>query len=200
MVTGQVVAVERGRGIVDIARVTGVSSSGDTVDLAILQQFVKELYIASDKPPTYEPVSNIRPIIYEYVPAQSAWIVLDQDLLEVTNYFQARQLEDAKEQSVVVTKAPRAKLSEDALKRQFFRPSKAQAFVAAALSLPLAAAFYAAFSTVRQTYDLASGGEQMTADTFRSIILFVLAASSAGSLVVGSALFLYAVSKGDDQQ
>lgn len=196
---GQVVAIERGRGRVDLARVTGMSSSGDTVDLVLLEEFVKEMYVQSKSPSTYEAIENVRPIISEYVPSQQGWIVLNQDLKTVKNYFEQRELEDVKERTVVIEAAPKEQLDEAALKRQFFQPSKTQAFYGAALSIPVSALCYSAFASSRKVYEANPAGEELlSGDVFRKLVLFSTGAGSVAALVIGCALFLYALSKSDE--
>ena len=198
--TGQVVAVERGRGIVDLARVTGVSSSGDTVDIVLLEEFVKEMYVQSKQPPTYEPVENVRPVVHEYVPSQQGWIVLNQDLQTVKDYFDVRASEQMTERSVVVTEAPRKELDQSALERQYFRPTKAQAFWGAVSSLPLSALCYSAFASARQSYAVNPAGDDLlSGQIFRKLVLFTSGAASAGALIVGCSLLLYGFSKTDDE-
>ncbi|PXF44649.1 hypothetical protein BWQ96_05591 [Gracilariopsis chorda] len=197
---GQVVAVETARGLVDIARVTGMSSSGDTVDILVLEEFVKEMYVESKQSPTYERIENVRPVISEYVPSQQGWIVLNQDLQTAKNYFEQRALSGApKERTVEVTAPPPRELNAEALERQYFTPSKSQAFFGAALSVPLSALCYSAFAGARQTYQANPAGEDLlSGQIFRKLVLLVTAAGSVSALVVGCALLLYALSKTEE--
>ncbi|CAN8075495.1 unnamed protein product [Agarophyton chilense] len=195
---GEVVAVATGKGRVDLARISAVSSSGDTVDITLLEEFVKEMYIESKQPPSYERVENIRPITSEYVPAQQGWIILNQDFQTAKNYFEQRAQNGVKQRTVEVTAPPPVQLSEESLKRQVFTPTRAQAFLAAALSLPLSALCYSAFAAARQTYQANPAGEDLLGgQVFRSLVLFATAGTSVSALVVGSALFLYGLSKSD---
>lgn len=203
---GQVVAVQRGssesarKSRPELAVVTGAASSGETVDVKPLKAFVKELYVASSDESTFEKAGDIRVVPSEYVATQDGWIVLDQDLDAAANYFDSRfssSNNDATESVVVET--DRTPLSEDAKKRQVFRPSKQQAYLASALSLPLAAGLYSAFSSAREMYESSPvGTEFVNGSFFRTLVLFVTAGGSVASLIVGSALFLYASSKKDD--
>lgn len=192
---GEVVAVERGRGRVSIARVTGVSSAGDTVDVQLLDEFVKELYVQGKEPSTFERTENVRPVVSEYVPTQNGWIVLNQDLDVIKNEFAARDLKSATEPTVVVTEAAKRELDPAALEKQLFpRPTKSQALIGAALSVPLAALCYSAFAGARQAYSANPRGEElMSGAANRQILLFLSAFGSVGALVVGCALLLYAL-------
>lgn len=198
---GQVVAVERGRGNVNIARITAVSSSGDTVDIVVLRQIVKEMYAVSKEGPTYEPVVNVRPVISEFVPSQEAWIVLDRDLEPVKSFFETRALSNqAPQQTVQINAAPPRVLSPEALKRQFFTPTKTQAFWGALLSLPLSALFYSLFASARRVYSQNPAGEDfLSGELFRKIVLYVACTASVSALLIGSSLFLYAISKSEGE-
>lgn len=202
---GQVVAVQRGSAKgrrPELAVVTGAASSGETVDVQPLEAYVDELYVESKSSATFEKAGDIRAVPSEYVPSQNGWIVLNQDIDQATNYFKSRpsqQSTDASTSESVVVTEDRQPLSEDALKRQFFTPSRTQAFLAATLAVPLAAALYAAFSSARDLYQAnPAGADFLHGDVFRSLVLFATAGGSLASLVVGSALFLYALSKTDD--
>lgn len=213
---GQIVAIQRLgtpslSGGPELGLITGCSSSGETVDVQPLEAFVKELYVISKKrSPTFEKASDIHVVNYEYAPTQDAWIVLDQDLVAAQNFFRARPLstdakkgnKDDEKVTVSVTRDNTIPpLDENAKKRQFFRPTKQQALLAAGLSIPVAAAFWAAFATARETFEKNPvGTDLLNGNFFRTVIQIVLAGSSVSSLVIGSALFLYAMSKaGNDE-
>lgn len=202
---GQVVAVQRGKSESakkrrpELAVVTGAASSGETVDVKPLKAFVKELYVTASDETTFEKAGDIRVVPSEYVESQDGWIVLDQDVDAAANYFKSRSVSSNDATESVVVESERVSLSEEAKQRQVFRPSKQQAFVAAALSLPLAAGLYAAFASAREMYESSPvGTEFVNGSFFRALVLFATAGGSVASLVVGSALFLYASSKKDD--
>lgn len=214
---GQIVAIQRLgapslSGGPELGLITGCSSSGETVDVQPMEAFVKELYVISKKrTPTFEKASDIHVVNYEYAPSQDAWIVLDQDLVAAQNFFRARPLptdatkKSNKEEEKVTVSVTRDSsippLDESAKKRQFFRPTKQQALLAAGLSIPLAAAFWAAFATARETFEKSPAGTDLLhGNFFRIVIQIVLAGSSVSSLVIGSALFLYAMSKADNSE
>lgn len=213
---GQIVAIQRLgapslSGWPELGLITGCSSSGETVDVQPLEAFVKELYVISKKrSPTFEKASDIHVVNYEYAPTQDAWIVLDQDLVTAQNFFRARPLStDAKksnkeEEKVTVSVTRDSSippLDESAKKRQFFRPTKQQALLAAGLSIPVAAAFWAAFATARDTLEKnPAGTDLLDGNFFRAVIQIVLVGSSVSSLVIGSSLFLYAMSKADSDK
>lgn len=88
---------------------------------------------------------------------------------------------------------PPKELSEEALKKQgFLRPTKAQAFIGAALSVPLSALAYSVFAAER-----ASFGGVGEPGALQDVALVGGAAVSLLSVVVGCALFLYAVNYTD---
>ena len=195
ILVGDVVAISRNEGVnVNIGRVTSVYSSGETVDIEPLREFVRELYVSGDET-SYERVEHIRKVESVFVSSQNGWIVLDVDVEKARGEFRAEKKETQQKSEVVVKEAPRKQLSEEALKRQFFpRPTKGQALTGAALSVPVAAVAYAYFVKARELFagDTIQDGLK---DVFavRTALLLGSAAAVLGSLVVGCALFLYAV-------
>jgi hypothetical protein len=191
------VVVERGRGIVDIARVTGASSDGKTVDVVLLAQFVKEMYVEGpDARRTYERIEDVRVVPAEFAPVQQGWIVLDADLALVKQEFAARVVGSEKTATVVVTDAPKTVLTEDALRSQrgFPRPTKTQALVGAALSLPVASLMYSGFAGARQAYVANPvGDDAASAAAFRQAILLMSSGGAVLALIVGSSLLIYAL-------
>lgn len=193
---GDVVAVERGQGIVEVARVTGVDSSGSTVDIIPLEPFVSELYVEGKSAPTYEYTKNVRKIVSEYVPSQNGWIVLDADLSTVRNEFATARLEH-KEETVDVLEAPRRELPPEALLPQPFpKPTRTQAFIGAALTVPVASLAYTSFAGARSAYLANPVPEDFaTSAAFRQVVLFLSASATIGSLLVGGALLFYALTE-----
>lgn len=189
---GSIVAAQEGA-LVTIARVTGVAASGDTVDIQPLEEFVRELYVPGKARPTYAAAASVRPVRAEYVPSQGGWIVLAQDVAAARTYFESRPLE--MRGKVVVEEAPKKVLTEEMLQKQRFpRPTRAQAWVGAAISAPLAALLYAGFASAREAYRANPAGEElMSGAAFRQIVMFVSFAGSVGSLVIGCSLLLYAL-------
>lgn len=194
---GEIVAVRRGSSARPvIARVTGAAASGETVDLQLLEAFVKELYVDSKEPPTFEKASDIKKIRHEFVPSQNGWIVLDQDLEEATQHFANRPLDLSIKSSVIVEDEPKEPLSDSALKRQFFQPTIGQAFFGGVLCFPLSAILFSAFASARDTYAAnPAGGDMLNAQFFRSFVLVVSGGGSVASIFVGCALLLYAQRK-----
>lgn len=197
---GQIVAVQRGANRApDVARVTGGASSGETVDLQLLQQFVKELYVDAKDGSTFERAADIRPVPSEFVASQQGWIVLNQDLTDAADYFASRPMPTSSAKAsvdVVDSRQPPSALN---TQRQMFRPTVAQSFLAAALSLPLSAALYSAFASVRGTYAANPAGDDLlNGQLFRTIVLGATSAGSLAALIVGAALFLYAVQQRND--
>lgn len=189
---GSIVAAQEGARVT-IARVTGVASSGDTVDIQPLEEFVRDLYVAGKAAPTYAPAASVRAVRAEFVPSQQGWIVLAQDVDVARTYFESRPAE--MRGNVVVEDAPKKVITEEMLQKQRFpKPTRAQAWAGAAISAPLAALFYAGFASVREAYQANPAGEElMSGATSRQIIMFASFAGSVGSLVVGCSLFLYAL-------
>jgi hypothetical protein len=195
-----VVVVERGRGIIEIARVTGVSSDGRTVDVRLLSEFVKELYVDGlDSRTTYERIEDVRAVPAEYVPTQLGWIVLDANLTTVKQEFAMREIGKEKTATVVVTDEPKTTLSDDALRNQrgFPRPTKGQALVGTALSLPIAALLYSGYAGARQAYAASPIGDDASAAAFRQVILLMSSIGTVISLVVGASLLVYAIGGGN---
>lgn len=206
---GQVVAIQRSASLKrkpELAIITGASSSGDTVDVEPLEQFVNELYIKSKKvTSSFEQSSDIYPVQFEFAPTQDGWIILDADLLPAITHFESRSRSPSLNPPSLNAQVEKREFSESDLKRQAFMPTKGQAFAAAALSLPLAASFYAAFVTVRDVYEkqsAASGDVSPLTNSafFKSLILFTTQSASVLSIVVGCSLFLFAISKKEDEQ
>ena len=193
---GDIVAVERGPGLVDVARVTGVDASGSTVDIELLEPFVKELYVAGKHPETFESAANVRRVRSEYVPSQDGWIVLDTDLDHVRAEFQATRVSKASREKVQVLEAPKKELSPEALQKQLFpKPTRSQAILGAALSVPIAAITYAAYASASKAYEANPVGEDFaTSATFRQLVLFLTGSARVMSLVDGCALPYYAFS------
>lgn len=125
------------------------------------------------------------------------------DLKAAENYFALREPPTPQKAVVVPSnddKLPRRELNEDALKRQVFEPTKTQAFVAAALSIPASALFYAAFAAARDTYAANPLSDDAASEQlFRNLLLFVCGAASVSCIIVGSFLFIYALSKKSDE-
>lgn len=193
---GDIVAIWRGSGRpVDVARITGGVSSGQTVDVIPLKPFVSELYVDANSGSSYESASNVRRVQSEFVPSQDGWIVLDQDLEVAKDYFTTQAADLGQAKVTVIPKDDSRELPPEALERQFFRPTRTQAFLAAALSVPLAATLYASFDRARNVYNAASttGTDLADSQSFRSLVLLITAGGAVTSLVVGSALFLYAL-------
>lgn len=196
---GSIVLTQQGTQL-SLAQVTDVASSGDTIDIQPLEEFVSDLYIPSkSSAPTYVPSTSVRKVNAEYVPSQQGWIVLQQDIDQAANYFTSRPA-DMRERVEVVDRLPEP-LSEEALKRQLFpSPTKAQAFFGAALSLPLAAAFYTGYSSVKGSYRANPMGDDFLGGTLgRQIALYGTASASLAIIVVGCGLFLYALGKQDEE-
>lgn len=195
---GEIVAVQDGKRV-SIARVTGVASSGDTVDVAILEEFVRELYVEGKGDRTYASAESVRPVRAEYVSSQQGWIVLNQDLAAAQTYFDSRPAD--MRGRVVVEEAPRKELDPEALKKQGFpKPTREQAFLGAALSVPLSALFYAGFASARETYRANPGGEElMSGAFFRQVVMFTTFSAAVASLIIGCSLFLYALQTKDDK-
>jgi hypothetical protein len=191
---GSIVAVERGRGRVDLARVSGVAADGGTVDVVVLKEFVREMYVEGGGGPTYERIEDVRAVPAEYVATQEGWIVLEHDLTRVKNEFAARAPGEANEPTVVITAEEKRELSEDALRSQrgFPKPTKAQALIGAAMCLPIAAWSYSGFAGARLAYSASPIGGDASAGAIRQAILFAYSSGSVLTLVVGSALLLYA--------
>lgn len=195
---GDIVAVwRRSANKCDLARVTGGVSSGQTVDVIPLKPFVNELYVDANSGPTYESASDVRLVRSEYVPSQDGWIVLDVDLESASEYFALRPADLARAEVTVnpsVEKEETPQLSADAIQRQFFRPTRSQAYTAAALSVPLAGILYAAYGKARTVYEAAPGGDDLLhGEQFRALVQFAAAGGAILTLIVGSGLFLYAL-------
>lgn len=189
---GDIVATQEGTRVT-IARVTGVASSGDTVDIQPLEEFVRELYVPGKAAATYTAASSVRPVRAEYVPSQEGWIVLNQDVEDARTYFTSKPA--GLRGKVQVEDAPKKEITEEMLKSQrFLKPTRTQAWFGAALSLPLAALLYAGFASAREAYQANPGGEElMSGAVFRQIVMFASFSGSVASLVVGCSLFLYAL-------
>lgn len=192
---GDIVAIWRGSGNkCDLARVTGGFSSGQTVDIMPLKPFVEELYVDANSGPSYESASNVRLVRSEYVPSQNGWIVLDNDLQSATEYFALRPANLGAAEITVKPNEESRQLSPEATQRQFFRPTRSQAYLAAALSLPLAGLLYAAYGKARTAYEAApAGGDLLHGEQFRALVQSLGAGGAVLTLVVGSGLFLYAL-------
>jgi hypothetical protein len=199
---GSVVAVERGRGQVDLARVAGVAADGATVDLVVLKEFVREMYVDGGGGATYERIENVRAVASEYVPAQEGWIVLDQDLADVKVQFAARAPGGQNLPTVVITAEQTKELSEEALRSQrgFPKPTKVQALVGAATCLPLAAWAYSGFAGAREAYNANPVGQDAAEGAIRQTIIFAYSSGVVLCLVVGSALLLYALGGAADAE
>lgn len=193
---GDIIAIWRGPDKkCDVARVTGGVSSGQTVDIMPLKPFVDELYVDANSGPSYESSSNIRLVRSEYVPSQDGWIVLDVDLQSASEYFALRPADLGRaEVSVKPSKEESRQLSPDALQRQFFRPTRSQAYTAAALSLPLAGILYASYGKIRTAYEASPAGDDLLhGEQFRTLVQFLAAGGAVLTLIVGCGLFLYAL-------
>jgi hypothetical protein len=199
---GSVVAVERGRGHVDLARVAGVASDGATVDVVLLKEFVREMYVDGGGASTYERIENVRAVPSEYVPTQEGWIILDQDLANVKVEFAARVPGGRNEPTVVITAEQKKELSEEALRSQrgFPKPTKAQALVGATMCLPLAAWAYSGFAGARNAYNASPVGQDAAEGAIRQAIIFAYSSGAVLCLVVGSALLLYALGGAADSE
>lgn len=204
---GEIVAVQRRATTArpELYRVTGCSSSGDTVDVEPLEEYVRELYIPSSKPASYERASCVRAVPAEYVESQGGWIILDSDLQQAKSYFDsyytipATDGKAASQTERVAVKKEERKLTDDQIKRQVFTLSKQQALFAAVLALPVAAAFYAGFVKLRDVYQATEfNGELLGPNAFKTAALALTFGASVSSLVVGSGLFLYALNKKND--
>lgn len=195
---GDIVAVQEGTRV-SLARVTGVAASGDTVDIAVLEEFVRELYVEGKGDATYASAESVRPVRSEYVPSQRGWIVLNQDLDAAKTYFDSKPAD--MRGRVVVEEAPKRELDPEALKKQSFpRPTREQAFFGAAFSVPLAAILYAGFASAREAYRANPGGEElMSGPVFRQIVMFASFSGAVASLVVGCSLLLYALQYKDEK-
>lgn len=189
LVVGDVIAVGRGGSLPELGVVTGTDSLGTNVDFQPLEAFVPELYVHSSDPATFVRADKVRKVPSTYVPDQSGWIVLNVDVDQALRAF----AESAAAPKATVVKAPPKELSEEALKKQgFLRPTKAQAFIGAALSVPLSALAYSVFAAER-----ASFGGVGEPGALQDVALVGGAAVSLLSVVVGCALFLYAVNYTD---
>lgn len=194
---GDIVAAQLGSTQVSVARVTGVAASGDTVDIEPLEEFVRELYVPGKAEATYARADAVRPVRAEFVPSQQGWIVLAQDLDTAKNYFEARAVGGA-ERVVVAAETPR-ELPPEALERQGFpAPTRTQAFAGAALSVPIAAAFYSGFGAAKTAYEANPVGEELlTGEVSRGVVQLALGGTSAATLLVGIFLLFYALQKKD---
>lgn len=187
-------------GKISIAKVTGVDGTGKTADILLLDQFVKELYVESEKAvSSYERVEKLRKVKAEWIPEQEGWIVLDVDrdaCKKALDDVAIARMSGIDVPEVVVREADKRKLGPEALERQGFpMPSKRQAFIGAALSVPLATVLYAGYYNVKQSYlNVPLGDEAQNTATLRQAMLNLTGASAAIALLVGISLLLLGLS------
>lgn len=194
---GSIVAVERGRGRVDIARVAGVSSDGNTVDISVMKEYVKEMYVDAGEPTTYERLEDVREVRSEFAPSQDGWIVLEQDISAVKQEFEARASSNEKKSTtVIITSEEKRPIDDAAFRRQsaFPKPTKLQALFGAALSVPIAAMLYAVYSGAKNAYEGSSVNDEASAAALRQIALLSASTGTVVVLVAGAGLLLYALS------
>lgn len=161
---------------------------------------MRELYVEGKAEETYARAELVRPVRAEYIPSQQGWIVLNDDLQPVKNYFNIRETSFDKAERTVVIPADKPELSPEALQKQLFpKPTKGQAFAGAALSLPVAAAFYATFGAARDAYLANPAGEELlSGEVFRNAVLFTTFGAAVSTLLVGAYLLVYALSGSDE--
>lgn len=179
---GDIVAVVRGSGVkAEVGIVTGTDSSGRNVDFAPLKTFVPEMYVRATEPTTFVRSTQVRRVPATWVEQQSAWIVLDVDLIQAED-----EISSGLAAPVVTVKSAPPKASVGKIEpRKPFRPTRTQSFIGAALSIPVAAIAYSVFAAQRAAF--ANAGEGALLD----IALITSASISVLSLIVGAALFLY---------
>ncbi len=178
---GDVIAISRGGGTTELGVVTGTDSSGRNVDFQPLEPFVPELYVhSSDGTPLCAQTWCAR-VPSTYVPAQDGWIVLAADVAKAEDSFASSiDLPPAE-----VVEAPPKVLSEEALRKQsFLRPTRTQAFLGSALSLPVSALAYAVFAGERASFK----GEG-NIGALEDVALVAAASIAVLSIIVGCALF-----------
>ncbi len=181
---GDIVAVVRGSGVrAEVGIVTGTDSSGRNVDFAPLKTFVPEMYVRSSDSTTFVRSTQVRRVPSTWVEEQSAWIVLDADLVQAEDDISAGLAAP----TVTVKPAPPPPSIGDVPPRQPFRPTRTQSFIGAALSVPVAAIAYSVFAAQRNAFANSSEGALL------DIALITSASISVLSLIVGAALFLYGV-------
>lgn len=185
LVVGDVIAVGRGGSLPELGVVTGTDSAGLNVDFQPLEAFVPELYVHSKDAPSFVRADRVRKVPSTYVADQSGWIVLDVDVDQALQMFKQREMAP----KATVVEAPPREISAEALKKQgFLRPTKMQAFVGAAISVPVSALAYSVFAGERAAF----GGLDKPG-ALQDVALVGAASVSVLSIVVGCALFLYAV-------
>lgn len=191
---GDVVAVMRGSGAAkaELGLVIGTDSSGRNVDFAPLRVYVPELYVRADAEKDFIRADKVRRVPATWVPQQSGWIVLDADVADAQADIVAAPA-SLKATVVEVRDAPPRPPLGDLPPRPAFRPTRAQAFAGAALSIPISAIAYAVFVGERKAFVDVEGALQ-------DVALVGAAAASVLSLIVGGALFLYAVNLPKDKQ
>lgn len=184
----------------ELAKVTGRTASGDTVDIQFLTAFVSELYVVSNEPSTYISISKVTPVPAEFVPSQNGWIVLDADLQNAKMYFDSTPLD--LRARVEVEDEKLEPLSDEALQRQGFRaPTKTEALVGAAIGAGVAAAFWIAYLGAKGSYaDNPTGDALLGGSVARSTVLYATTAGTFLSLIVAAALVVYALGKEDKEE
>lgn len=189
---GDIVAVVRGSGAIraELGVVTGTDSSGKNVDFAPLKPLVPELYVQDGSDTTFVRSSKVRRVPSTWVSEQNGWIVLDSDVVQAEEAI-SRAVEVP---TVVVNTAPPPKPMSNIPKRELFRPTRAQALIGAALSIPIAAGAYAVFASERASF-AGEGKAQLT-----DLALIVPASLSVLSLIVGASLAIYAFNLADDEK
>lgn len=187
---GDVVAILRGTGAVraELGLVTGTDSSGRNVDFAPLKAFVPELYVRDDRTgATFARADRVRRVPATWVPQQQGWIVLDSDVAAAKADIDATaaSMPSAVPAAFVEVREAKQKVIADPAPRSLFRPTRRQAYIGAALSIPVSAIAYAVFASERAAFSDSTGALQDAA-------LVVSAVAAVLSLIVGGALFLYA--------
>jgi len=168
--------------------VTGTDSAGRNVDFVPLKPYIPELYVRNaDDGSRFVCCSRARRVPATWVDEQGGWIVLNSDVeaaeLDISTSISTSTAVSAVS---VVPKEERNQRNQ-VHKRSIFRPSRSQAFIGAALSVPVAAIAYATFAGERAAF--VSDREGALLD----VALIVAASFSVFSLITGAALFLYAV-------
>lgn len=178
-------AVVRGSGAVraEVGVVTGTDSSGRNVDFVLLKAFVPELYVNEGGEEMFCRSDQVRCVPAEWVEEQRGWIVLDSDVAEAKDAIAA-----AIDAPVVEVRRAPPSAPKKVTPREPFRPTRKQAFIGAALSIPVSAIAYAVFAGERAAF-----AGQANEGALLDVALVGAAAVSILSLIVGAALFLYGV-------
>lgn len=193
---GDVVAVVRGSSGVraELGVVTGTDSTGSNVDFVPLKAFIPELYVRDDDDGSrFVRTSQVRRVPSTWVEDQGGWIVLNADI-EAAERDIATFNNSIREAQVLAAEPKKKPLEKDVPKRDIFRPTRTQAFIGAALSVPIAAIAYGVFAGERQAFVAQNEGALL------DVSLIIAASFSVFSLITGAALFLYGVNSPPEEQ